>query len=529
MRTSCARSAIRRSSNGWATVSSARASSRSIPAKRSASSFAFRASRRARAMRCASTTSAARRRRISAQSTCATKPRASFAADLQPSAELGNPYSPTHRLDIADRDGRREVTVRGDARDVTLLVPTRKSSSTSIAMLPYAPGNEDGFALITVTPPASRRDETTPRDVTLVLDVSGSMQRPQDRTGARRRPPTARHAAPVRSLPSDRFLERRPHLPRRLRPGDAGECARGDALPRRARSAAVERTSKARCAKHCARRRRRDACRSCSSSPTVSRRSASARRRVSPRSPRAVSRHDARIFTFGLGADVNVGLLEQLALDGRGTSQFVRPDESVERMVGVVAERSRRSGVDRRARACRRRRQALAHAAGAGDRTSSPIATSSSSRATPATARRASSSRASVAARRCAGNRRSTSPTASVRIRSSRVCGRRSASASSAPRSARTAAMPRSTTRFESLGERYGIPTEFTSYLVRRAEGGDEWRCCTPLGAAAGCHADRRRQPGTSSRGGARLALRVGEGCLGAAISDECCGARFDD
>jgi Ca-activated chloride channel family protein len=46
-----------------------------------------------------------------------------------------------------------------------------------------------------------------------------------------------------------------------------------------------------------------------------------------------------RIFTFGLGADVNVTLLEQLALEGRGTSQFVRPDESVERSVGLVASR----------------------------------------------------------------------------------------------------------------------------------------------------------------------------------------------
>jgi hypothetical protein len=34
-----------------------------------------------------------------------------------------------------------------------------------------------------------------------------------------------------------------------------------------------------------------------------------------------------------------VSLLEQLALDGRGTAQFVRPDESVERMVGIVANR----------------------------------------------------------------------------------------------------------------------------------------------------------------------------------------------
>ena len=46
-----------------------------------------------------------------------------------------------------------------------------------------------------------------------------------------------------------------------------------------------------------------------------------------------------RIFTFGLGSDVNVSLLEQLALEGRGTAQFVRPEESVERTVGLVANR----------------------------------------------------------------------------------------------------------------------------------------------------------------------------------------------
>jgi Ca-activated chloride channel family protein len=46
-----------------------------------------------------------------------------------------------------------------------------------------------------------------------------------------------------------------------------------------------------------------------------------------------------RLFMFGLGADVNASLLEQLALEGRGTSQFVRPDESVERAVSLVAGR----------------------------------------------------------------------------------------------------------------------------------------------------------------------------------------------
>jgi len=46
-----------------------------------------------------------------------------------------------------------------------------------------------------------------------------------------------------------------------------------------------------------------------------------------------------RVFTFGVGTDVNAALLEQLALSGRGTAQFVRPEEDVERAVSVVAQR----------------------------------------------------------------------------------------------------------------------------------------------------------------------------------------------
>ncbi|HMS03099.1 MAG TPA: hypothetical protein PKE51_08995, partial [Gemmatimonadaceae bacterium] len=50
-------------------------------------------------------------------------------------------------------------------------------------------------------------------------------------------------------------------------------------------------------------------------------------------------RRDARVFTFGIGADVDASLVEQLALDGRGAAHFVRPDESVERAVSLVAQR----------------------------------------------------------------------------------------------------------------------------------------------------------------------------------------------
>ena len=88
---------------------------------------------------------------------------------------FGRPYSPTHELRVADRGSRREVLALGDAPQVTILLPLRRTSSASVAMLPYAPGREDGFALITVTPPAVAA-RTTPRDLTFVVDVSGSMR-----------------------------------------------------------------------------------------------------------------------------------------------------------------------------------------------------------------------------------------------------------------------------------------------------------------------------------------------------------------
>lgn len=260
-----------------------------------------------------------------------------FAVTYKPSNELGNPYSPTHRLDIADRDGRREVTVRGDARDVTLLIPTRQSSSTSIAMLPYAPGNEDGFALITVTPPATRRDETTPRDVTLVLDVSGSMSGrkiEQARAAGRQLVGTLRPSDRFRLIDfssdvhtfRDDFVQATPENVREaIRYFDALEANGGTNIEGALREALRASSPSGRLPLVLF---------VTDGEPTIGERTPEGLAAIA-----APLRHDARIFTFGLGADVNVGLLEQLALDGRGTSQFVRPDESVERMVGVVAER----------------------------------------------------------------------------------------------------------------------------------------------------------------------------------------------
>ncbi|MBL8982011.1 MAG: hypothetical protein JNL26_07495, partial [Gemmatimonadetes bacterium] len=50
-------------------------------------------------------------------------------------------------------------------------------------------------------------------------------------------------------------------------------------------------------------------------------------------------RGQARVFSIGVSAEVNAALIEQLAVEGRGTAHFVRNDESVERTVSLLASR----------------------------------------------------------------------------------------------------------------------------------------------------------------------------------------------
>lgn len=251
----------------------------------------------------------------------------------------GRAYSPTHGVDISDRGRNYEVRVRGDARDATILIPVARANAAAISVLTNAPGREEGFAMITITPPDRDASNTTARDVTLVLDVSGSMQG-QKMTQAR----AAGHQLLETLRPNDRFrlidfstdvntfrddfvLATTENLraARRYLDGlDAQgstniEAALREAMriePTQGRLPLVLFVT--------------------DGAPTVGERDP---QRLADLARRDSRGQRARVFSFGVGADVNVTLLEQLALEGRGTSQFVRPEESVERSVSLVASR----------------------------------------------------------------------------------------------------------------------------------------------------------------------------------------------
>jgi len=262
--------------------------------------------------------------------------RSSFELRYPARGEFGRAFSPTHDLRSEQSGSQRTVRTDGVHSVVSVLLPVRAGSSASVHVLTHATEGEDGFAMITIVPPAAVRG-STPRDVTFVLDVSGSMR------GTKLEQAKAAGRALLASLnASDRF--RVIAFSTDVRDFRDGWSA---ATPDHIRSAqqylrdlsaegstnisgALEEALQASLATD----RLPLVLFLTDGEPTVGERQPD---RIAALAARLRGRQ--RVFTFGVGTDVNASLLEQLALSGRGTAQFVRPDEDVERAVDVVAQR----------------------------------------------------------------------------------------------------------------------------------------------------------------------------------------------
>ncbi len=253
-----------------------------------------------------------------------------------PRRAFGRPYSPTHDIDVDDDRDVARVELSGGAREMTLLLPIRRGARAAIGVLSHAPAREDGFALITLSPPALPPRET-PRDITLVLDISGSMsgKKIQQAREAGRQllatlDPRDRFrlidfASDVRTFREDFVFATRSNLEAAERYLD-GLKAEGSTNISGALAEALSIPAD--------RERLPLILFVTDGAPTVGERDPE---KIAERVTAARGRR--RIFTFGVGADLNVALLERLALEGRGTAHFVRPDESVERAMSVVASR----------------------------------------------------------------------------------------------------------------------------------------------------------------------------------------------
>jgi Ca-activated chloride channel family protein len=252
---------------------------------------------------------------------------------------FATPYSPTHTIEVREHGGDElEITHSGGAAsaDFELFLPLREPA-IGASLLAHAAGSEPGYFMLMITPPAVREEMEIPRDVTLVLDVSGSM------SGLKME--QARDAldqilAGLR--PSDRFrLITFSSVVRSF----ADEFSRADQTTVRAardylRSLRAEGSTNV-----------MDALREALSpeaergrlslivfltdgKPTVGE---TAPERIAEAAGRL--RDGERVFAFGVGYDVNTYLLDRMTEDGRGTVTYVRPGDSVEEAVSSLTRK----------------------------------------------------------------------------------------------------------------------------------------------------------------------------------------------
>lgn len=258
-----------------------------------------------------------------------------IVVNLKGDGSLKNVYSPTHPINIAKKNASEfqiayeEKNVKPD-RDFLLYYADDKTD-LGLNVLTYRKPGEDGYFMVFASPKHDTTAPPAPKDVVFVVDVSGSMR--GDKIVQARA--ALQHC--VESLNEvDRFnvltfsngvsrlfegLEdaRRPNIVR-ARQFAAAMQANGGTNIHDALIAALEHIGE-------------DASRPAyvvfltDGMPTVGPVTEAAGIAKAVRDKNAGR---VRVFNFGVGYDVNTVLLNQLALENKGVSEYVAPEEDIE-------------------------------------------------------------------------------------------------------------------------------------------------------------------------------------------------------
>jgi Ca-activated chloride channel family protein len=248
------------------------------------------------------------------------------------------PFSPTHSLETR-RDGDA-LTIQADGTfsgPFSLFLPIAREG-VGLTLATHKPLGEDGYFLLSLTPGHSD-SPAVPRDLTVVLDVSGSM------SGEKIEQAQGAVMNLLGTLGSrDRF--RLVAFSNAVRPFDlqwrgatTDEVERATAWVRGLVadggtniSGALEEALRL----ESPRDRLPVVIFLTDGIPTVGETS------VEAISSQVASRRDrVRIFSFGVGHDVNTVLLDRMTEAGRGTTSYVEPGESVERALGLLTNKIR--------------------------------------------------------------------------------------------------------------------------------------------------------------------------------------------
>jgi Ca-activated chloride channel family protein len=248
------------------------------------------------------------------------------------------PFSPTHALEHEVRGGRLFVRTEGELRGRLSVFLPLATDGVGLSLATHRTPGELGDFMLTLTP-GSGEALAQPRDVTVVLDVSGSMsgeKMEQARSAVLHLLETLSGEDRFRLVA---FSNRVRPESEDWRPATQGALQGARAWLERLQADGGTDISGA----------LEEALRLASPDerlplvvfltdglPTAGERNAE---RIAARVEQARGR--ARIFAFGVGHDVDTHLLDALSAAARGTTTYVEPAESVARAVELLAARVR--------------------------------------------------------------------------------------------------------------------------------------------------------------------------------------------
>ena len=269
----------------------------------------------------------------------ATEPvRTRFELVIDEPGRFLEPFSPTHALRVRRERERMTVTVEEELAGRLSIFMPMSGEAVGLSVATHRPAGEDGYFMLTLSPDRSS-EAVQPRDVTVVLDVSGSMSGEKieqaraalrELLGTLGRDDRFRLIAFSNSVRmySDDWADAR-----RARIDDAREwvsrlAADGGTNIGAALDEAFRLESPA--------NRLPVVIFLTDGLPSVGEQSPE---RLADRAESEAGRR--RIFAFGVGHDVNTHLLDRLGEAGRGDTDYVEPGESVERVISLLAAKIR--------------------------------------------------------------------------------------------------------------------------------------------------------------------------------------------
>jgi Ca-activated chloride channel family protein len=258
----------------------------------------------------------------------------SIKVEIKSNEPLASIYSPSHKVEIK-RDGTNQATLGYESKDEKpdtdfQLVITHEKRDVGLHMMSYKTDGDEGYFLLLAAPSVDTKDaKPAPKDVVFVLDTSGSM------AGAKIKQAKKALEFCVENLNAeDRFeivrfsTEAEPLFEKLV---DANDANRKRATVFIRGLKPIGGTAIAAALKSALKIKPDDSARPfvviflTDGLPTIG-----ATKNEDILAIARKSGGNARVFSFGIGSDVNTHLLDQLAESTRAFSQYVLPEEDIE-------------------------------------------------------------------------------------------------------------------------------------------------------------------------------------------------------